>query len=89
MANTTGNKFGGRTKGTPNKITTELRDKFKLLVENNIDNLQMDLDELEPKDRIKTILDISKFILPTLKSTELIQEKTHFTPVVINLKEWN
>ena len=29
MANTTGNKFGGRTKGTPNKLTKELRELLK------------------------------------------------------------
>jgi hypothetical protein len=37
MANTTGLKFGGRTKGTSNKTTTELREKFSLLIENNFD----------------------------------------------------
>jgi hypothetical protein len=37
MANTTGQKFGGRTKGTSNKTTTELREKFSLLIENNFD----------------------------------------------------
>ena len=25
--NTTGNKFGGRTKGTPNKLTSKIKDK--------------------------------------------------------------
>ena len=26
--NTTGNKFGGRTKGTPNKLTSKIKDKL-------------------------------------------------------------
>ena len=34
MANTTGNKYGGRTKGTPNKITNELRRTLKHIVDN-------------------------------------------------------
>ena len=29
MANTTGKKFGGRQKGTPNKLTKELRSALK------------------------------------------------------------
>ena len=65
MANTTKQKFGGRTKGTTNKTTAELREKFSLLLESNFDKLQKDIDLLEPKDRIKTILELAKFVVPT------------------------
>lgn len=63
-------KTGGRTKGTPNKTTAELRERFSNLLEANIDTIQNDLDNLEPKDRIKTILEISKFVIPTLKAVD-------------------
>lgn len=63
-------KTGGRTKGTPNKATAELRERFTSLLESNFDTIQNDLDSLEPKDRIKTILEISKFVIPTLKSVD-------------------
>ena len=63
-------KTGGRTKGTPNKATAELRERFSSLLESNFDTIQSDLNNLEPKDRIKTILEISKFVIPTLKSVE-------------------
>jgi hypothetical protein len=63
-------KTGGRTKGTPNKATAELRERFTSLLESNFDTIQSDLNNLEPKDRIKTILEISKFVIPTLKSVE-------------------
>ena len=68
--NNTNQKFGGRTKGTPNKTTAELRERFTLLLETNIDRIQSDLDTLEPKDRIRTLLEISKFIIPTLKAVD-------------------
>ena len=71
MVNNTGQKFGGRTKGTPNRNTDEIRQNFQLLIENNLTTLENDIKELEPKDRIKAILDLSKFVLPTLKATEL------------------
>ena len=29
MANTTGKKFGGRKKGTPNKVTASIKEAFK------------------------------------------------------------
>lgn len=64
-------KTGGRTTGTPNKVTKEIRDKFQLLVEDNIDKLQKDMDNLEPKDRIKVLIELSKFVLPTLKATDV------------------
>jgi hypothetical protein len=33
MANTTGKKFGGREKGTPNKLTKELKDMIRQALE--------------------------------------------------------
>ena len=68
--NNTKQKFGGRTKGTPNKATAELRQRFTSLLESNFDTMQSDLNTLEPKDRIKTLLEISKFVIPTLKAVE-------------------
>ncbi|RTY89861.1 hypothetical protein EKM01_12145 [Flavobacterium sp. RSP46] len=77
----------GRPKGTLNKATAELREKFTLLVENNFDKLQSDIDLLEPKDRIKTILELAKFVIPVLRSTELIGEtdNNNFQPIILNL----
>ena len=86
MANNTGQKFGGRTKGTPNRNTEEIRQNFQLLIENNLETLESDLKELEPKDRIKAILELSKFVLPTLKSTELsTADARNIRPIVISL----
>jgi hypothetical protein len=65
-----GIKTGGRDKGTLNKTTLELREKFTLLIESNFDKLQKDIDLLEPKDRIKTILELAKFVVPTLKAID-------------------
>ncbi|MBK0383558.1 hypothetical protein I5M32_11375 [Pedobacter sp. SD-b] len=71
MANNTGQKFGGRTKGTTNKDTAEIRNSFQLLIENNLKQLEQDLKALEPKDRVKAIIDLSKFVIPIMKATEL------------------
>jgi hypothetical protein len=83
----TGIKTGGRSKGTPNKNTTELREKFTLLLENNFNKLQTDIDLLEPKDRVKTLLDVAKFVVPTLKAIEVKNDENNpnFLPVIINL----
>jgi hypothetical protein len=64
-------KYGGRKKGSPNKTTTEIRDAFQILIENNLDQLQNDLDYLEPLARIKILIELAKFILPQMKSIDM------------------
>ena len=46
MANTTGQKFGGRTKGTSNKATAAAREAIGLFVDNNAHRLQEWLDKI-------------------------------------------
>ncbi len=76
-------------KGVPNRVTNEVRKSFQLLVENNLERLQNDLDELEPKDRIKIILEMAKFILPTLQAVSVDDlrenEAEGFNVLTINL----
>nr|WP_153841181.1 hypothetical protein [Ornithobacterium rhinotracheale] len=61
-------------KGVKNKTTQEIREAFKLLLDENLEQLRQDLKELEPQQRVKMILELSKFVIPTLKSTELTAE---------------
>ena len=76
--------------GVPNRTTNEVRRAFQLLVENNLPKMQKDLDSLEPKDRIKFMLDMAKFILPQLQSISIddLREKEvqGFNVLTINLK---
>jgi hypothetical protein len=83
--NNTGKKFGGRKSGSKNKDLTDVRAKFQLLIENNIDALQSDLDCLKPLDRIKVIMDLAKFCIPTLKAIDFTDtnDKERISPVII------
>jgi len=88
MANLTGQKFGGRTKGTPNKNTNEIREYYQLLIDENLEQIKEDLRTLEPKERLKIILELSKFVIPTLKATELNDiTNDKFTPIIFNFNE--
>ena len=78
----------GRPKGKPNKTTQEIRESFSLLLSNNLEKLQSDLNELEPFQRIKILLELSKFIIPTLKAADITTtENKDFTPVQITFEE--
>ena len=71
MAFEKGNKLGGRTKGSTNKVNQEIRLKFLDLLKSNMNTFQKDLDELEPKDRLKIMLEMASFCTPKLKAIEL------------------
>lgn len=71
MAN--GFKSGGRQKGVENKVTTDIREKFNQLLTDNLETISDYIKELTPKDRINVLLQLSKFVIPQLKATEINQ----------------
>ena len=68
MANTTGNKYGGREKGTPNRITKELRSLLKDVMYDEIGALQERLDALNPKERVELLIKLMPYALPKVTS---------------------
>lgn len=65
------NKIGrGRKLGSVNKATISIKDNFQNLIENNLALLDADLKSLSSKDRLRTIIDLAKFLVPTLKQVE-------------------
>ena len=42
----------GRPKGASNKSTETIKRSISMLLENNIDTVQNDLDEMQPRDRV-------------------------------------
>ena len=64
MANTTGKKYGGREKGTPNRLTKELRIILKDVLYNELEKIEELLESLEPKERLELVIKILPVILP-------------------------
>lgn len=67
----TGNRGGGRPKGSKNRATKDLRQFVDDFINNNRDKIQEDFDLLEPKERIDTIIKLMDYLLPKLKRTEI------------------
>jgi|TARA_B110000238_G_scaffold135709_1_gene146122 hypothetical protein len=74
MANTTGKKYGGRQKGTPNRMTKELRVLLKDIVYQELEEVQERFSLLEPKQRTELIIKLMPYVLPKVNS---ISHKTN------------
>ena len=61
----------GRPKGASNKSTETIKRSISMLLENNIDTVQSDLDEMQPRDRVNALLQFMKFVVPTQKAIEI------------------
>ena len=86
------NNYGVKStrKGVPNKATSELRDRVKLIIEDNIERLQSDLDKVEPKERLNFLIQLLNFALPKLKAMEITDETSFNKPnpiIYINTKD--
>lgn len=62
----TGIKTGGRKAGTPNKITSELRETLKGILSRELDTIQATLDNLPAKDRLEVVLKLMPYCMPKL-----------------------
>ena len=68
MANTTGSKYGGRQKGTPNKMTKELRTLLKGILYQELEQVQDRLELLKPKERLELLIKLMPYVLPKTTS---------------------
>ncbi len=69
-----GTKTGGRQKGTPNKVTKDLRLLLKDLVTNEIAKAEENLAMAEPKERLDFLLKLLPYILPRYESVSYTEE---------------
>jgi hypothetical protein len=57
-------KYGGRTKGTPNRITTELRLILAETLSKEIARLPQMLEQLPPHSRLHYLFKLSRLVMP-------------------------
>lgn len=56
-------KTGGREKGTPNRVTKNIREWIFDIIQENTDTLETDLKSLEPKERWQIINGLLPYIV--------------------------
>lgn len=57
-------KTGGRVKGTPNKVTYFLKEWITSLIDKQRTQIEQDLQELEPKERLQMIEKLMQYVIP-------------------------
>ena len=61
-----GIKTGGRQLGTPNKVTTEVKEKLENLIDGLVDSI--DIDILNTSEKIKMLQISLQYVIPKLQS---------------------
>jgi hypothetical protein len=67
-------KTGGRTKGTPNKITSQLRERIGSFLSENWSQIEEDFMELVPAQRIALFEKLLQYSLPRLAMSQEPEE---------------
>ena len=79
-----GFKTGGRTAGTPNKTTKEMRE---LITDLSYKYLASDLESLEPRERAVILTRLLSYVVPR-PGTEENEEAEYIQPLVIVKTEY-
>jgi hypothetical protein len=67
------NNPNGRNKGVPNKVTMEIKEAFKNLIELNTPNMiswMQDIADKDPAKALSLCADLAEFVVPKLARTE-------------------
>lgn len=61
-------KTGGRTVGTPNKITGTVKEWITSIIDGNRQQFEEDLEKLEPGERVRVISNLLQYVTPKIQS---------------------
>jgi hypothetical protein len=75
----------GRGKGTPNRVTTFVKDAITNIIADNVDQIRLDLMHLEPRDRVYAFIQLCKVVLPKQKPLTIEEEQSNDLPNTIEI----
>lgn len=64
-------KYGGRQKGTKNKVTADLKEVIKELLSIQINQLPIYIENLSNKDKIDVIIKLIPYVVPKQTESEI------------------
>lgn len=67
-------KTGGRQRGTPNKVTTDIKTWIAEILNNGRDQFEKDLKQVDARDRLKIYTGLITYILPKQQAVEMDAE---------------
>ena len=79
----------GRPKNSLNKNTNAVKECFTTLLECNLEQLQEDINQLKPYERIKIMLELANYLIPKMKSVEITNDNNeNYKPIIIDMSLW-
>ncbi len=75
-------KTGGRKKGTPNKISSQIKEKLSQIIDETIDSL--DISVMNSNQKIKLIQIGLQYIIPKSQKIEEQKEEQNITVEIID-----
>ena len=85
--NTTGKKFGGRAKGTPNKLSTEIKESLSLLISEAVSSL--DINAMSKSEKLKLIQLGLPYIVTKAQTEEVVEEQKFTVEIIDRLTKYS
>jgi DNA topoisomerase VI subunit B len=77
-------KTGGRQRGTPNKVTSDIRTVLHSLVSDELDHLSTRLHKMDDEQRTQTFLKLLPYIMPKMQAITHTDERP-IKPLVMRI----
>lgn len=61
-------RLGGRAKGTPNKVSAELKDWLASILHNGRERFESDIESLDSSERVRVYMSLLNYVLPKQQS---------------------
>ena len=74
-----------RPKGSPNKITAEVKEQLQNLIDTVVNRI--DVDSMTTDQKLKLLQLSLHYVLPKLRSTEMTEKKYEDEPIFIEVVE--
>jgi len=85
--NTTGKKFGGRQKGTPNKLSNKIKEKLSKLIDEVV--ASFDIEDMTKSERLKLIQLAMPYVLTKPQQEEVEQQQNITVEIIDRLSDYS